>query len=387
VRCAVAGPVAPLAAFAFAAFAIFAPACAETLTRETQKLLADLKLDASVLSGLDAELAVPQSWIDGAKKEGAVKVRFPAEEKRFADVIAVFRARYPGIEVEYSRGTGQQRAAAPLIAFKRGTFLADVAANWDAMESEYRAADALVPLGDLPAARAIPGDYNAAGGIGIAYRLQHWCTAYNTKTVQKADLPKTWDDILTNPRWRGGKLGITRNVHSWLGTLWAEKGTAWVDGYIKTMFTVVQPQQRKENLIAYLKLMTLGEFDMGIPAGDHIVRQLEDDGQPIALHCPDLVPANAGWLGILKGNPHPNAARLFANWMLSKEGQIAGYRADASIPAHKELRRREFLPYPDEILSRKVVVQTPAAQANFGNVLAAFHRYWLDGGGGAGGPR
>jgi ABC-type Fe3+ transport system substrate-binding protein len=131
--------------------------------------------------------------------------------------------------------------------------------------------------------------------------------------------------------------------------------------------------------------MSLGEYDMGIPAGDFIMRELEDDGMPLSLHCPDLVPSNAGWVGIIKGNPHPNGARLFVNWMLSKEGQIAAYRADSSIPAHKELRRREFLPYPDEILTRRIVVQTAAAQANFGNMLTQFHRFWMAGGEEAGG--
>jgi iron(III) transport system substrate-binding protein len=376
-------------ATALAATLFFAAsASAQTMTAETRKLLADLKLGPEVLAGLDAELAVPQAWIDGARKEGALNVRFPVEEKRFSTVIAVFQARYPGVEVQYTRGTGQQRAAAPLIAFKRGTYLADVLANWDSMEDQYREADALIPLADLPGYRGIPADFNAKGGYGVAYRLQHWCIGYNTKAVKKSELPKTWDDILTNPRWRDGKIGVTRNIHTWLGTLWVAKGTGWVNSYIEKMFTVVKPQQRKENLIAYLKLMSLGEYDMAIPAGDFIMRELEDDGMPLSLHCPDQVPSNAGWVGIIKGNPHPNGAKLFVNWMLSKEGQIAAYRADSSIPAHKELRRREFLPYPDQILDRRIVVQTPAAQANFGNVLAEFHRFWMGGADDAGGgPR
>jgi iron(III) transport system substrate-binding protein len=356
-----------------------------TLTPETGKLLADLKLSPDVLDGLDRELAVPQAWIDGARKEGALTVRFPAEEQRFATTIKVFQARYPGIEIEYIRGTGRARAAQPLIAFKSGKYLGDVIANWDAMEHQYREAGALIPLTGLPGYRNVPPNENAPGDIGVAYRMQHWCIGYNTKAVRKSDLPKTWDEILTNPRLRDGKIGVTGNIHSWLGTLWVAKGSDWVNGYIEKLFTVVKPQRRKENLIAYLKLMSLGEFDMGIPAGDFIVRQLEDDGLPVSLHCPDLVPSNPGWMGIMKGNPHPNAAKLFANWLLSKEGQIAAYRADASIPSHKDLLRREFLPYPDEILGHKIVVETPAAQANFAKIQAEFERYWMAGGNG--GPR
>ena len=378
-----------IATFGLLAALAWAPArtaSAETATAESRAMLKELKLAPNVLDGLDKELAVPQAWLDGAKKEGHLKVRLPMEEQRFATMAKVFNARYSGIEIEYTRGTGRARASAPLIAFKRGTFLADVLTSWDPMEGQYRASDALIPLTDLPAYKSIPADLNAEGGYGAGFRLQHWCVGYNTKSVKKSELPKTWDNILTDPRWRNGKIGMAQNVHVWLGTLWAAKGTDWVNNYIKTMFGVVKPQPRKENLRAFLKLMSLGEYDMAVPAGDFIIRDLEDAGMPITLHCPEPVPTNAAWIGIMKGNPHPNAAKLFTNWILSKEGQIAGYRADNNIPANATLLRREFLPYPDEVLGHKLVVRSAAAQANVGNVVKEFHRYWLAGGAG-GAPR
>jgi ABC-type Fe3+ transport system substrate-binding protein len=249
------------------------------------------------------------------------------------------------------------------------------------MEDEYRAANALDDISDLPAMKWIPAEYNPAGGIGATYRLNHYCIGYNKTKVNKADLPKTWDAVLTDKRLHNGKMGMAQNVHTWLGVLWGVKGDAWVNDYLEKVFTVVKPQLRKENLRAYLKLMALGEYDVAIPTADFIIRELEDDGMPISLHCPDLVPSGAGWIGIMKGNPHPNAAKLFANWLLSKEGQIAGHRANSNIPSHKDLKRREFLPYPDEILGHTLVVRTPAAQANMANISAAWGRYWMAGGG------
>jgi iron(III) transport system substrate-binding protein len=308
------------------------------------------------------------------------------EDQRFAPMGEVFKARYPGIEIEYTRGTGNARAEQPLIAFKRGTYVAEVLSSWDPMEDQYRGSDALIPLDDLPAFKSIPAEYNAEGNIGVGFRMQHYCIGYNTKKIKKADLPKTWDEILNKPEWRNGHIGMARNVHTWLGVLWVAKGTDWVNHYIKTMFEVVKPQLRKENLRAYLKLMSLGEYDVAIPTGDFIIRTLEDDGMPITMHCPEPVPTAAGWVGIMKGNPHMNAAKLFTNWMLSKEGQIAAYRADANIPANKGLQRREFLPYPDEVLGHKLVVRTPAAQENMHNVVSAFNKYWMAGGS-SGGPR
>ena len=161
-----------------------------------------------------------------------------------------------------------------------------------------------------------------------------------------------------------------------------DMGTAWVNEYIEKFFTVVNPQIRKENLRSFLKLMSLGEYDMAIPAGDFIIRTFEDAGMSITLHCPEPVPTSAQVIGIMKGSPHPNAAKLFANWLLSKEGQIAGFRADASIPSNKGLTGGEFQAYPDEIVGRKLVFRTSEVRANVGNVVKAFNRYWLAGGGG-----
>jgi hypothetical protein len=76
------------------------------------------------------------------------------------------------------------------------------------------------------------------------------------------------------------------------------------------------------------------------------------------------VPTLVAGMGILKGNPHPNASRLLVNWIISKEGQIAFHSATFSPLAHKELRRRELLAWPDEIIGRQVAVRTPELIVN-----------------------
>jgi hypothetical protein len=64
-------------------------------------------------------------------------------------------------------------------------------------------------------------------------------------------------------------------------------------------------------------------------------------------------------MGIFKGNPHINASRLYVNWLLSKEGQIAQYHASRSVPVHKDLQLREFTPFAEEILGRKLALRRP----------------------------
>ena len=64
-------------------------------------------------------------------------------------------------------------------------------------------------------------------------------------------------------------------------------------------------------------------------------------------------------LSIVKGNPHPYASKLWVNWFLSKEGQIAQYATEHSPPVHKDLRNPEFLTFADEIVGKKVAFRDP----------------------------
>jgi iron(III) transport system substrate-binding protein len=372
------------AAVPFLALSI-APAGAESLTDASKEMLKELKLDAAILGGLDQELKIPQAWIDGSKKEGQLRVRLTMHASRFENVRKVFEARYPWIKLEYSRGIGQARALGPLLAFKRGTYVTDIVSSFEALSDQYAAANALIDLRQLVTASAPRSEFNSEDGTALAYRLQHYCTAYGKKRVKKEELPKTWDDIITNTRWHNGKTGVAINVNAWLGPLWGKKGEAWGRDYMDKLFNVVKPQIRKERLSTTPKLAALGEFDLTIPGGDFIVKGHEEEGVPVGYHCPTPAPVTAAWIGILKGNPHPNASLIYVNWALSKEGQLADNWGDNFIPSHKGLQRKEFLPYPEEVLGKEAAPLTPAVLKEMPKIIALWHQYWVKSGGTVGG--
>jgi iron(III) transport system substrate-binding protein len=357
------------------------PASAQSLTDASKEMLKELKLDSSILAGLDEELKIPPAWIEGSKKEAALRVRLTMHPSRFEKVRKVFEARYPWIKVEFSRGIGQARALGPLLAFKRGNYVTDIVSSFEALADQYVQANALVDLRQLVTAKAPRAEFNSDDGTALAYRLQHYCTAYGKKRVKKEELPKTWEDIITNTRWHNGKTGIAINVNAWLVPLWGKKGEAWGRDYMDKLFNVVKPQIRKERLSTTPKLAALGEFDLTIPGGDFIVKGHEDDGVPVGYHCPTPVPVTAAWIGILKGNPHPNASLIYVNWALSKEGQLADNWGDNFIPSHKDLQRKEFLPYPEEVLGREAAPLTPAVLREMPKVIKVWHEYWVKSGG------
>ena len=76
---------------------------AAELPKATQKTMASLQLNPSLLDKLDAELNVPKAWLDGAKEEKEVIVSGTWEPREFREMTAPFRERYPFVNLRYER--------------------------------------------------------------------------------------------------------------------------------------------------------------------------------------------------------------------------------------------------------------------------------------------
>jgi ABC-type Fe3+ transport system substrate-binding protein len=148
------------------------------------------------------------------------------------------------------------------------------------------------------------------------------------------------------------------------------------------VFSTLKPQLRKESSSGMMKLLGLGEFDFMFPAADSLIKREVDRGLPIAYHCPDPVPVTDVNIGIFKGSPSANAARVFVNWALSKEGQLAAYHYAELSPAHVELGgQRTLMAFPDEIIGKKFAFRNQAVARATPDILAAWNKMWLASGG------
>ena len=375
--------------FCFWLIAIFAwwenaPLSAADLPQATQKLIADSKLDPSILDGLDRELAVPRAWLDGARGEGTVRLSSTLSPNEVKNLLTPFQERYPFIKVAYSRGTAQQREMGMIVAFKEGRYLSDVISSYSGAYSLFVEANALDDMRDLPGYANLTDSTRSADGLWVAYHRQFYCTSYNTNLVKKEDLPKKWEDILSNPVWRNGVIGVGNIPQLWLLPLWTTNGDQYVADYIQRFFNTVKPQARREGASALVSLVAAGELKMSIPASDYRVASLMKKGAPVAFHCPDPVPTSEPRMSILKGNPHINASKILVNWVLSKEGQISLHAALGAAPIHKDLQRPEFIGFPDQLLNRNYAVRTEEAlTGEHAKLLELWNLSWgqLQGGG------
>jgi len=346
-----------------------------SLPKSTQKMLKSLNVKASILHDIDQELQVPKDWLEKAKKEGRLNIRgtpfLPKEVRLF---LGPFRERYPFLEVDYFGGNQADRSVKTLVAYRVGRILSDAILSVGGFILAYKQANALENLRNIPAWKRSPDRAKEdPDGLWFGKSISYWCMSYNTKQVKKKDLPKKWDDLVTNPIWRNGNLALANRPQLWALNLWDAKGENWTKNFLTKLFTELKPQLRKEGLNIMPQLAAAGEFYAAIPSSPARTSQMVRDGAPVGFTCPEPAPASTASVLILKGARNLYAARLFVNWLLSKEGQIAQFASKRFIPIHDELQQTRFVPFGEEILGKKVSYSTPSLRAD---VLPKVYEFW-----------
>lgn len=349
------------------------------LPNATQKVLKGLNLERSILGDIDQELQVPSDWLEGSKKEGKLSIRsspWTPQEQR--DLFAPFRERYPFIKIDFSGTNQQDRTIKTLIAYKRGRVLSDVLSSVAGFVSEYKKVNALADLRSLPAWKNIPEGARGQQGVWAGWNIRHWCMSYNTRSVKEGDLPRKWEDLLTNPVWKGGNLALGNRPQLWALMVWKAKGEKWTKTFLTRLFTEVKPQLRKEGMNSLVALAAAGEFHAALPSNKARTYRRVLDGAPIGFNCPEPVPVAPEDMMILNGSRNNNSAKLFVNWILSKEGQLAAAYARRTTPIREDLQLRELIPFADNVLGKEVSYRSPGLELEIMPTLSKFwNKLWL----------
>lgn len=282
------------------------------------------------------DLQVPQSWIDGAKREGKVVV-YGSETPREANAIhRAFNKRYPFITVEFTKAPTVVRFQKVLFSAKQGRPIADLVTAIGGSTAAYVDSGVLMDLSNLPVWKFYPKDYKLQGKYLAGPFVRHWSLAYNTNLVPKSEVPTSWNDLL-QPKWKG-KVAVNSISRSVTFTpLWYAWGEAKTTSFIKGLMANGL-QVRKEGGDASLRLLEAGEYSLLMTAGAYQVYQDQEKHAPAQWEALEPVPTTAGGLmGALKGAAHPYALRIYVNWMLSEEGQKAYIGVTGAFPIHPKL--------------------------------------------------
>lgn len=253
--------------------------------------------------------------IERAKQEGTLTIYTslaPSEAKPMADA---FEKKY-GIKVELWRALSERVVQRTVSEAKAGRHTVDVIAT-NGPEMESLAREKVLTTYHTPHAVDLPPAGIPKHRLWLPDRLQFFVVGFNTNLVKKEDLPTTLAGF-TDPKWKG-KLGIEAGDAEWMATLvrkWGEKeGMAFF-----RKLSEMRPEVRKGHVLL-AQLIAAGEIPVGLTTYSANAETLKRKGAPI-----DWVPIEAiarpQGLGIARNAPHPAAALLYADFVLSaEEGQ------------------------------------------------------------------
>jgi len=280
----------------------------------------DIETDESGALVIDGtEIVDADTWA-AAQEEGTVVLYTTSSQDR-EDALAAIFTEQTGIQVETVRLGGSkltQRIQAEVTAGKLG---ADVIKQSDkslALQNiEAGATDSYCP----PGADSIEEGLNLEDCSSLPLQLTAMAFAANTAVVPEDELPTKWEDLLSDSN--EGKLAIQS-----IGT----GGSSWA---VYLMLRQLYGVEYWEGLAAIDPVIT----DAAAASQEAVVRGAQyltpmvppgnvgiaiEQGAPLKVIFPDDgTPAFAVWTGLAATPPHPNAAKLYLNWLTSPAGQQA----------------------------------------------------------------
>jgi iron(III) transport system substrate-binding protein len=272
-----------------------------------------------------------QRLIAGAKKEGALMIYSSMIVSDMGALISAFQAKY-GIKAQQWRGSSEDVRNRAAQEYAAGRYEADVAetagSDMEAMVREQVLAKVTTPVANELIPQAV-----MPHGQWIATRLSIFAGAYNTDIFKPAAAPKTYEDLL-DPRFKG-KLGVEADDADWFMTvvlhMGEEKGLKlFRDIFVRNGISI----RKGHTLLA--NLVPTGEVPFALTAYSYRVEQLIHEGAPVAIdYLPPVIALPTG-IGVFRHPPHPHAALLFEDFILT-DGQaiLAGRQLVPTNPRAK----------------------------------------------------
>jgi len=167
----------------------------------------------------------------------------------------------------------------------------------------------------------------------ISDRVNLFVVGYNTAKVKRDDIPATYEGF-TDPKWKG-KLAIEATDQEWLGAVikyWGEP--RGMDFFRK--LAALKPELRKGHVLL-AQLVAAGEIPVGLTAYSGNIDSIKEKGGPVDWVAVEPLVGRPQGLGVAKNAPHPHAALLFADFVLSPEGMEL-LNAMGRVPTAKSIK-------------------------------------------------
>jgi iron(III) transport system substrate-binding protein len=276
-------------------------------------------LDFAATAAAQSQPSSQPSWmvpdlIAGAKPEGELIVYGSMNEEEALPYWQLFQDA-SGIKVNYVRSSDANILARIAIEYRARQ------RSWDLVATTpvYRLPDEILLQFEPPEAKSLIPPARAPNHRWYGVYGNYNSPAYNTNFVKKADLPKTYEEFLAHKEW-AGRVAIDTTDSEWLSGMFTfygeERGRKLVQDLVATLKPVVV-----DGHLVVARSVGAGEYWVALNNYVGLTINVLLSGAPTDFWALDPVGLAFGSIGVNSQAPHPKAAQLAANFMLSREAE------------------------------------------------------------------
>ena len=290
------------------------------------------------------------SVIEGAKREAKLVIYTGVERAAAQVLVNAFKSKYPFIAAETVRASSSKLATrldAELEANRVGGDVIEFSLLYLTTSLQQRGE--LLQY-DSPEYAKYPRQYSAPG-YWAASGVSNIIILVNTRKVDEANIPQSWWD-LAKPFWKDkltiDNLEVSGTGYNWLTAIVNDASLGW--RFIEALGKNRPGIERGHAGMA--QKVAAGEYAGAAEMSDFHLKNLRDAAAAVPLRGvwpSEGVPSEPWTSAILKRAPHPNAARLFLDFLLSREGQSLYVQTMGWVSARPDVAPPEFREMPQGV--------------------------------------
>ena len=274
----------------------------------------------ALAGGFPAQAQESRPWLDqvllaAAKKEGPLTIYSSTNEQEGLPLFKIFEDA-TGIKFNYIRGNDATLISRIAIETRANQPSFDIVH----ISNAHKMPQQLLAQFDPSEAKHIFPEARDENRRWYGVYTVYTTPAYNTKLVQAADLPKSFEDFARRKEW-AGRLAIDHTDIEWLRGMMQFYGEAKGTALVREIAANLKPVLT-DGRLAMARSVAAGEYMFALNNFVNLTLNVKLAGGPIEFFPLDPVPLFFAQVAVNARAPNPNAARLAANFMLSRECQV-----------------------------------------------------------------
>ena len=253
--------------------------------------------------------------LEKARQEGSVNVYTSFAAIESAILVKAFEAKY-GIKVNLWRGLSDKVLQRSITEGRANRHHVDVIQT-NGPEMEMITRENLLSKFYSPSVADLPANAVAPNRLWVTERVAIFVVAFNTKKYTRESMPKNYAGFL-DPKWKG-QIGLEATDSDWMAGVIKAMGAEEGRAYFQKLAAMKPDIRTGHSLLT--EMVAAGDIPVALTIYNANAESLKLRGAPIDWVPVQPVVGRPQGLGVAKHAPHPHAAMLYADYILSPEGQ------------------------------------------------------------------